>query len=465
MAIFLRSRSSGATFNSSRTAAVLALTILFFTQLCPATDWAAAFVRWHEQNGMRCLGKSGSAELAWFESHLLQAYLEMFAATADTSWLDHFVIHTDTIFALMRDAPDTGEFWPGYRDGFCGWGTSRYDPQHRYQEYLVHDAHICLPVARFIRLIFSEPVLHARFLDRARYYLDRIERNIIAKWFSNWHVNRGNGEALSEFGGWRTLPLNQSLVFGELLLVLSNTIHSPLYQRRCQEVPTAFYQETPDSMAQLFWQSLQWQSRYGAYVWSYWPGRTRTDRWEDISHANLDISFAIACQESGTVFSAGDLAAFGNTLTGLMWNGSTQQPRFFSYVNGTGPLDNTCCLAGWLRLCRYQPLCYWLISAAMTDALERLPDNCHSSIALVMATLARFQPQFGKDTNPFSFPSAKPSRSRIQGRLTAQPHQESNPSGCPLFDPAGRRTGNISGSGLFFTGKTRDTRHRLVLIR
>jgi hypothetical protein len=63
---------------------------------------------------------------------LLQAYLPMYTATGDLVWLDRFAAHTDTMLALMRDVPDTGNFWPGYRDGFAGWGTARYDPAGRY---------------------------------------------------------------------------------------------------------------------------------------------------------------------------------------------------------------------------------------------------------------------------------------------------------------------------------------------
>lgn len=466
MALSSCSCARRATGMSSRTGVALRVLILAGTTALPAAavDWQATFARWHAQNGTRGLGSSSSSELAWFESHLLQAYLEMFAATNDTSWLDQFVRHADTIFALMRDAPDTGDFWPGYCDGFHGWGTSRYDPRHRYQEYLVHDAHICLPIARFIRLILAIPGLQPRFIDRARHYLDRIECHIIAKWYSNWYADRGSGEALSEFGGWQTLPLNQSLVFGELLLTLSEPIQSPLYLRRCQKVPGSFYQETPNAMVQLFRQSLQQQSQSGAYVWSYWPWSVRTDRWEDISHANLDISFAIACHENGKLFFESDLAAFGNTLV-LMWNGSTHQPRFSYYVNGTGGLDSTHCLASWLRLCRYQPLCYWLVSAAMADMLASLPDNCHSSVALVMATLARFQPLFKEDASPFSFSLTMPSQPGIQCDIATQPPQEKNGNGCVVFDLAGRRLAKVSSAGLFFTGKDRHTRQRLVSVR
>ncbi|MEO0073374.1 MAG: hypothetical protein ABIK43_01765, partial [candidate division WOR-3 bacterium] len=231
MALSLFSRASCGSGWSSRPGAVIGLLALIGIPAlpCSAIDWQTVFVRWHQQNGNRCLGRSGSAELCWFESHLLQAYLEMFQATADTFWLDQLVTHADTMFALMADSPDSGNFWPGYRDGFRGWGTSRYDPKGRYQEYSVHDAHICLPVARFIRLVFAEPGLQPRFLATARDYLACIEGNIIAKWFSNWYTDRGSGEALSEFGGWQALPLNQSLVFGELLLTLRSSVQSPLY--------------------------------------------------------------------------------------------------------------------------------------------------------------------------------------------------------------------------------------------
>src|SRR5512138_2106652 len=105
-----------------------------------AGEWADRFRAWHSMHEFRCFGSDNSTNLAAWESYQLQAYLPMYRVTGDVYWLDRFVAHADTIIGVARDFPATGEYWSGYKDGFLGWGTDRYDAGGRYQEYLLHDA-------------------------------------------------------------------------------------------------------------------------------------------------------------------------------------------------------------------------------------------------------------------------------------------------------------------------------------
>ena len=58
-----------------------------------------------------------SSTLAWAESYILRAYLNMYEGTGDTDYLDAFVTHMDTIVGNMDD---------GDNDGYDGWDTMRY---------------------------------------------------------------------------------------------------------------------------------------------------------------------------------------------------------------------------------------------------------------------------------------------------------------------------------------------------
>ncbi len=78
--------------------------------------------------------------------------------------------------------------------------------------------------------------------------------------------------------------------------------------------PAGFYQAVPDSMARVLWQSLVLDLQNDCWVWGHWPAGGLGQRWADVAHANIDISFALAMQEGGRVFGAGDLARFGRTL-------------------------------------------------------------------------------------------------------------------------------------------------------
>ncbi|MDF2670110.1 MAG: hypothetical protein K0R67_2416 [Paenibacillus sp.] len=62
--------------------------------------------------------KEGS-NLAWGESYILNSYLDLYGLTKNTSWLNKFTTHADTIAANADDIDG---------DGYLGWSTSTYSP-------------------------------------------------------------------------------------------------------------------------------------------------------------------------------------------------------------------------------------------------------------------------------------------------------------------------------------------------
>lgn len=315
-----------------------------------ATGFGSDFAVWYQSNSSRGLVTSCSAGLAWHEAHLLQSCLAMFEATGDEVWLDRFTFHADTMVAKLTDVPADASAWPGYRDGFAGWGTARYDPRGRYQEYLVHDAAIGLPLARFAELVFAEPVRLGRFVPAAGRYVTVVESELVAKWFRNWTAQRGSGEELEHFGGWRNLPHNQFLAFGELLLRAAELRRSPLHPGPDPRVPDGFLSAVPDTMARLLKAGLRLGPEHDAYVWDHWPVTRPDPRPEDLAHANSVISFVLAAERSAVWFTADDLLRFSHTLTDVAWNGSLERPRFSRFVDGTGPADTVLALFDWVRL-------------------------------------------------------------------------------------------------------------------
>ena len=404
-----------------RAVAGFALLVAAFT-LAPASDsqWTRSFTSWYGANQSRATGSANSANLAWFESHLLQGTLAEYEATHDTVWLDRFTLHADAMFASMSDVPDSGRFWPGYRDRFLGWGTTRYDAAHHYQEYMVHDGFICLPVARFIRLVYSTPELRDRYLKPARRYQATIEKNIVAKWFRNWNARRGPGDDLKTYGGWRNLPLNMFLAFGELLLVFSDIRQSPSYVCAAPEVPGSFYTAVPDSMAHVFMASLHGDPATAAWTWSYWPVTVADTLPEDLSHANLDISFALEASRHGIVFTPGDMKRFANTFTRLVWNGSSALPRFSSHVNGLGR-DSLLYLTDWVRLTEYDTTIYGLVARAF-GAGPRDPVTMGAGMAQTTAYLARTEAELPTEFSQRPGPTANETVSGTDFNLRMSPN-------------------------------------------
>ncbi len=372
----------------TRAAAAVAAVLVASVGQLAAEEWAESFSAWHQANEMRCFGSANSADLAWWESYLLQAYLLMYRATQNQCWLDRFAAHADTMLAVMRDVPDTGRCWLGYRDGFLGWGTTRYDPDGRYQEYLVHDGQICLPVVRFARLVFLTPELQPRYLGRAVRYVRVIEQNVIAKWYSNWHHDRGSDGCLERFGGWRFLPVNQFLVFGEVLLVMAEVAKSPYYCSAWPALPEDWYSSTADLMAASFKDDLTFRVTDSSYTWKHWPSARSDPRPEDISHANLGISFVREAWAQARCFDTADLTRLGNTLVRTMRLGPGTNPVLSRFVDGSGGPDRSGHLKDWLKLGDFHPAVFRLVRQVYGACPDWSGPAAHASQAATVAALA-----------------------------------------------------------------------------
>ncbi|MEO0078789.1 MAG: FlgD immunoglobulin-like domain containing protein [candidate division WOR-3 bacterium] len=354
------------------------------------------FDTWFRANSVRGLGTSCSARLAWHEAHLLNSCLDVFDATGEAIWLDQFAAHADTMLSVRADVPCAESVWAGYADGFWGWGTTRYDSQGRYQEYFIHDACIGLPLLRFAGRVFSEPERFGRFVPAARGYVGVVESDIIAKWHANWAACRGTGEELEHFGGWRNVPCNQFLAFGELLLLAAGLRESPLHPGPDARVPDDFLKAVPDSMARLVKSGLRYDPEHDAYTWGHWPATRPNSRPEDLAHANAVISFVIAAERQGIAFVPADLARFRRALTEVAWNGSLDAPRFSRLVDGTGPNDTVLALFDWTRLDSTAAL----IAAALRPQVEfRGAAAMNAGMARTVAALGRSQSLFSHESD------------------------------------------------------------------
>ena len=118
-----------------------------------AEDWLKVFES-RNANPRANLFDGTKSSPGWTFAYIPRAYLSAYRAGKDTRWLDCLVIRIDNLIDQMRDTPElgsatcpTGKFWPGYKDGFKGWGTAGFG---QYDEYMVQDGHVCVPIARFV---------------------------------------------------------------------------------------------------------------------------------------------------------------------------------------------------------------------------------------------------------------------------------------------------------------------------
>ena len=97
-----------------------------------------------------------SENLCWGEAYSQNAILDLFEVARDTTHLTEMVKRLDGMIGVMWDVPpdDVPCNRAVYRDGFLGWGSTYYDDNKFYQEYMVHDGMIIYPVLRFIRYVY-----------------------------------------------------------------------------------------------------------------------------------------------------------------------------------------------------------------------------------------------------------------------------------------------------------------------
>ncbi len=305
---------------------------------------------------------------AWGEAYTLRGYISMYRAKNDTKWLNYTTIRVDNLINESRDVPDWTDYDSIYEDGYKDWGTSYYTDQ--YDEFMVHDGHISVPILRFVKLVYNNPTLHDQiaydgetFKNKADHYLKFIEDNIIAKWYVNWNTSHGSGDGQflrNWTGDWRqNQPHNMYLAFGTTLLLLHEIAQSPCYVPANPDY-SSFYLNQSTEMAQYFKDNLIYNATDDAYLWDY----MKNGREEDLSHGNMDIEFVIRSYQLGIVFNDADMNRFANTVLNILWNKNETHPDFRSHVDYMGGYGNDSIITGpgkynlqqWLWLYEFNPL-------------------------------------------------------------------------------------------------------------
>jgi len=223
--------------------------------------------------------------------------------------------------------------------------------------YAVHDGVILAPVCRCVLLVRKDPKLASAHGRRAGRYLRVMEEHLVSKWDRYWR-DLGKRRGVLVFPNdpsFRypgiTLPHNQYLALGRVLVLLWRITGKEGYRRRAEK------------MGRFFKSCLRKVD--DCYLWHYWDpagpwdeelAKVDRPRPEDTGHATLDIGFVLEAEEAGIVFTREDLRLFANTFVKTMWNGSLKEPRVGGWVGSKRPSRQSANLQEWVRLCKVEPL-------------------------------------------------------------------------------------------------------------
>jgi len=304
-----------------------------------------------------------SSTLSWGETYVLKTYLRMFQVDGDTTWLRKLAEHAYTMMANARDVPRDTTADSVYIDGYRGWGTSRYS--ERYEEWLVHDGHLCTELARFVKFVYNDDELYATFGNRADSVLHFLERNVAAKWHSIWYTPRaelpGHIDMNATYSHWiggqnlLTFPTNHFAAFGNFTLQLWQISQMNHYHPIDPDL-VPWYKQVVDDVADAFRSVLHYDPVIDAYLWSY-AGKTGGN---DISHAAIELCFAYDCYRAGVHFDERDMLRFAHTLTRRLWANPPDiwNAHLFSHFSGEGSTDYEVYTRVWPLMGFFDPLAY-----------------------------------------------------------------------------------------------------------
>jgi hypothetical protein len=290
-----------------------------------------------------------NGSLAWGQSYLSEAYLDMYETTKNQTYLEKFVIQADRVIGNT----DKNRNIEDYRGRLVvGWGATRYSPSNLRVIYLVHTGMITYPMVKFALMVKNDSNLD-KFQDKANAYVKFTE------------------EALSVFDeDW---IFNENTKVGYYQFKVKEQPVGTLFSEKAQEVliPLPFNQQLAAARASLYLCKIQRnesdfctkatalakhfrnrvrQDSKGFYVWDYWYGEALdiSSRKEDVSHGGIDVDLAILAHRNSTVFEETDIDKFKNTYYQISKNGS-----FSRFVDGTGEATSPTFISLWMELSPY----------------------------------------------------------------------------------------------------------------
>jgi hypothetical protein len=276
--------------------------------------------------------------LAWGESYLLEAYLDVYEGTGDTHYLNKFIEHADRVIA-QADAERRIVDYKGR--SVTGWSATLYSVNQERVVHMVHTGLIGAPLARFSLIV------RARNLEAYSRKAVAYKKVVIAAasiFDSNWSYSSRTGEGHYLFSPDdptrngtpppMPVPFNQQLTFGRLLIYLADLTGNGLYLKRARGLARHFRNHLKDLD--------------GTYIWNYWydKGLEITSKPENISYAPMDLAFAVLAFEKGIVFTAEDIQKFLATYRKNVYKAG----KFANLVDGSGEGQYKDAVGRWLVL-------------------------------------------------------------------------------------------------------------------
>lgn len=263
---------------------------------------------WRSNNGGRAWGGDF---LAWKESFLETALVDMYVATKDPKLTDELVKRADIVFSLRDDRIHRKDEVRG--KVVKAWGrfpdVGRETRTGDWVCEMVQNGLITFPIAELVSLADKSPALAARYGDKIDRYREWLVETVDAfddDWDDGgskgfYRFPRGYAKVYPPHEG-RYLPYNRALVMGRTMVMLEDS--------KIGDAKKSKYRERVRKIARFFFDDAHTPG--SRYVWGYAPWEQTK---EDVSHGGLDVDFfAIAGKAGYSTVGRGDIDRFIETF-------------------------------------------------------------------------------------------------------------------------------------------------------
>ncbi len=243
------------------------------------------------------------ADLAWGESYVMMSLAAMFRTTGDPVYLDRLSWHIEGVLEQRDDARGVTDYRGD--SGAC-WRCTEYYTEPYCSA--VHSGMIGFPIADFAALVQETGMGEHHAIDGESFGA-KSDRYISAMYeVMEFHEEQWNEDGFytfrddAGFTGYAgvDLPYNMNSAMGRMILALYRATGEERLKDRAVAIGTHFHDGLSLGAA-------------GQYLWNYWGG-AYIEPGEDLSHAFINVSFAVELAQQGLVFDETDLWAFSETL-------------------------------------------------------------------------------------------------------------------------------------------------------
>ena len=298
------------------------------------------------------------AVLAWGESYILQAYLDMYQATKNKKYIEKFISQAKKVYQNTDSARNIKDYKGKKRSG---WSATKYSKHQEPVVHIVHTGMVLYPLVKFSLMVKQDATLatYKDWADKFTELGEKAAREIDDQWGYNASTGEGSyrfvGDEPLKFSVKGQMPFNGQLAFGRVLIALYKITGKESYLSKARALATMFKRHlvtTPQ----------------GAYVWGYAPS-TKITLMEDISHGGIDVDFAVEAAQANIVFNRTDLERFAKTILNAKKNN-----KFVEFVDGSGddPKDIYSSSSGpWLELSAVNCRVYGAVAGFLLDRVKQ----------------------------------------------------------------------------------------------